>query len=192
MRNPIRFKYEFYIIGCLLLPGSGGCDKADGECNALAHAITEAREIADEYLPGGSLAEIIGNDVKADGTVTSNNDWSFYYFKQSTSSYDHYAVTVSPDCKTFHWDPAAAITYTGIPSYTSAAEWVSVADQSMADVGKAYNYRNVQVFADDTDYYIGTENLVYVFYYTDLDAEPVTWILLDADDNSVLYVEANP
>ena len=193
MKKPDHI-YKILIIFFLLFTLSACEKKSDrnSECNALSGAIKEANSIADARLPGAHLDEILGYDVQPDGTIGEDYDWTFYYFRQNQDEYDFYAVVVYPGCEVFHWDPSGAITYRGIPDYTSAAGWVAAADESMEVVGKDYNHRAVQVFADADDLYPTTAYLVYVFYYLDLNDEPISYVVMDADTDNVLMVEANP
>lgn len=169
------------------------CNKDDNTAfSKLNEALQKAGEIATDELPGSLLAEINGIEIDGLGNTSSPGEWTFYYFVPVGNDYDYLAVSVEPDGKTRYWDPGGSITFTAIPEYSSAQAWVVKGDDIMASHDRSFNFRSLQVFADEDNSYPGTDNLVYVYYYEDADGEHIAYIILDADTGTTLLVELNP
>jgi hypothetical protein len=186
--NSLKLWMPFCVM--LILTGCDKKDKEDFEYKELTKALARAWEEVNANMPGTELYEITGGIILTDGT--SKDGWDFSFNK--TDETDGYCVRIYPGDVfgySFGWDAMPAIS-----DYTSgdAAHWVQVADEATPWIDKSLNYREVQVRSEDGDgdYYPQTTDHVFVFYKSDPEGEPITWVELDAEDYELLYVEPNP
>jgi hypothetical protein len=193
MMKLLNLKPHLFFIAIFLLYLTG-CDKnkESNDYSSLGKAIARSTETINELMSGAKLAEIEGIEIDQNGNITSYGEWTFYYFREAGALYDFYAITIYPDGEVFQFNPAGSICYIEIPMYISADEWIAKADGVMNEHGIDYNFRTLQVFADFENIYPDTEFNVIVHYYLDSGNEHIAYVVLDADTNTVLFVEDNP
>jgi len=194
------FSKRFILISLLLVVLLLlGCDLVIkyNESGSLGWARVKANTVRNSKLPDGVLRSLGCRGPDTDGNL-SDRDGSAWFFLYGD---DRFALLVSVDREgntesTPYYDHEENGV---IPAYDDAEPWIIAANTAVLGIGitaEDYEWRELFVSHDVEEDYVDTENTAWVYYARtvgegdDEEVEEVAEVLLDADTNAVLSVQA--
>jgi len=164
---------------------------------SLGWAMVKANTLRNTKLPDGVLRSLGCRGPNSDGNL-GGREGSVWFFLYGD---DRFALLVSVDRdgnteSTPYYDHQENGV---IPAYDDAEPWIIAANTAVLGIGITsddYEWRELFVSHDAEDDYVDTDNTAWVYYAKtvgegdDEEVEEVAEVLLDADTNAVLSVQA--